>query len=67
MAPHSAGIVGSRRFGTNRRRKQRQWWCSSKVKVRGNRADGHHRRKGRDGKSYDEGQKEKEDEEVIRR
>ena len=43
----------SRRLGTNWRRKRHQWWCSSKVGVRRNRADGHHRRKGRHGKSYE--------------
>ena len=50
---HSAGIVGSRRLGTNRRRKRHRRWHGSKVRVRRDRADGHQGHKGRDGKSYE--------------
>src|SRR5439155_13496113 len=62
---HSAGIVGSRRHGTNWRRERHQRWCCSKVRIRCNRADGRHRPKGRDGEGYDERQKEKEGEEDV--
>ena len=55
---HSAGVLCSRRLGSNWRRKRHQRWCSSKVRVRRNRAGGDWGR-GRD-VEVDDDQKEKE-------